>query len=183
MRVKGLQRKDKSKRSCLDLDLYSRYLTARREFLSLKQTLKEQYGEIRDVSTDYTSWVKSIALKLGISETSHDRAIEILDVARAKLLTSGKSPRSLAAAALYIACLQNNEHRTQRDLAGAVGVTEVTVRNNYQFLWSHLNLEESVAQNETEKPADANETQDESYWQDLLKAHKNLIGIGFKSED
>jgi hypothetical protein len=64
-----------------------------------------------------------------------------------------------------------------------VGVTVVAVRNNYQFLWSKLNLEESVAQNETEKPADANETQDKSYWQDLLKAHKNLIGIGFKSED
>ena len=40
----------------------------------------------------------------------------------------------LAAAALYIACLQNTEKETQKDIAEAAGVTEVTVRNRYKDL-------------------------------------------------
>ena len=45
------------------------------------------------------------------------------------------------AAALYIACLQNNEKKTQKDIAEAAGVTEVTVRNRYKTLKKQLSLE------------------------------------------
>ena len=47
----------------------------------------------------------------------------------------------LAAASLYIACLQNSEKITQKDIAEASGVTEVTVRNRYKALKKQLNLE------------------------------------------
>ena len=47
----------------------------------------------------------------------------------------------MAAAALYIACLQNNEKITQKEIAEAAGVTEVTVRNRYKALKKQLNLE------------------------------------------
>ena len=47
----------------------------------------------------------------------------------------------MAAAALYIACVQNNEKITQKDVAEAAGVTEVTVRNRYKALRKQLNLE------------------------------------------
>jgi len=46
----------------------------------------------------------------------------------------------LAAAALYIACLQSDEKKTQKDIAEAAGVTEVTVRNRYKTLKKQLNL-------------------------------------------
>ena len=38
----------------------------------------------------------------------------------------------LAAAALYVACVTNGENKTQRDVAEAAGVTEVTIRNRYK---------------------------------------------------
>ena len=47
----------------------------------------------------------------------------------------------LAAAALYIACLLNNEKKTQKDIAEAATVTEVTVRNRYKALKHQLGLE------------------------------------------
>ena len=47
----------------------------------------------------------------------------------------------MAAAALYIACLQNTEKVTQKDIAEASGVTEVTVRNRYKALKKQLNIE------------------------------------------
>jgi transcription initiation factor TFIIB len=47
----------------------------------------------------------------------------------------------LAAAALYIACLIKNEKKTQKDIAEAAGVTEVTVRNRYKSLRRQLDIE------------------------------------------
>ena len=40
----------------------------------------------------------------------------------------------LAAAALYLACVKNGEDKTQRDIAEAANVTEVTIRNRYKGL-------------------------------------------------
>jgi transcription initiation factor TFIIB len=46
----------------------------------------------------------------------------------------------LAAAALYVACVMNGEYKTQKDVAEAAGVTEVTIRNRYKGLKLHLKL-------------------------------------------
>ncbi len=40
----------------------------------------------------------------------------------------------LAAAALYVSCTLEGEDKTQRDVAEAAGVTEVTIRNRYKGL-------------------------------------------------
>jgi transcription initiation factor TFIIB len=45
----------------------------------------------------------------------------------------------LAATALYLACTQTGVQITQRDLAEAAGVTEVTIRNRYKGL-KHIKL-------------------------------------------
>jgi transcription initiation factor TFIIB len=52
----------------------------------------------------------------------------------------GKSPVGLAAAALYIASIMNGERVTQKDLAKAAGITEVTIRNRYKGLSKVLSL-------------------------------------------
>ena len=67
--------------------------------------------------------------------------MEILNKAKAQRVASGKDPMGLAAASLYIACLRNNEKKTQKDIAEAAGVTEVTVRNRYKNLKRQLGLE------------------------------------------
>jgi len=53
----------------------------------------------------------------------------------------GKAPMGLAASALYLACLMNGEERTQKMLAEASGVTEVTIRNRYKDLKRSLDLD------------------------------------------
>ena len=47
----------------------------------------------------------------------------------------------MAAAALYLACMMNGENRTQKMLAEASGVTEVTIRNRYMDLKKSLDLD------------------------------------------
>ena len=90
---------------------------------------------------DPLTYVSKIAEKTGISGKTQGVAIAILREARRKRAVAGKDPMGLAAAALYIACLQNNEKKTQKDIAEAAGVTEVTVRNRYKTLKKQLNLQ------------------------------------------
>ena len=90
---------------------------------------------------DPLTYVSKIAERTGISGKTQGMAIQILRDARKRRAAAGKDPMGLAAAALYIACLQNNEKKTQKDIAEAAGVTEVTVRNRYKTLKKQLNLE------------------------------------------
>jgi transcription initiation factor TFIIB len=46
----------------------------------------------------------------------------------------------LAATLLYMSCLKNGENKTQRDIADAAGVTEVTIRNRFNDLQTRLQL-------------------------------------------
>jgi transcription initiation factor TFIIB len=91
--------------------------------------------------SDPLTYVSKIAEQNGVSGKTQGAAIAILREAKQKRFSTGKDPRGLAAAALYIACVQNNEKVTQKDIAEAAGVTEVTVRNRYKALKRQLNLE------------------------------------------
>ena len=90
---------------------------------------------------DPLTYVSKIAERTGISGRTQGVAVEILSDAKQRRAAAGKDPMGLAAAALYIACLQNNEKKTQKDIAEAAGVTEVTVRNRYKSLKRQLGLE------------------------------------------
>jgi transcription initiation factor TFIIB len=91
--------------------------------------------------SDPLSYVSKIAEKNRVSGRTQGTAIGILRVARQKRFSAGKDPMGMAAAAIYIACLQNDEKITQKDIAEAAGVTEVTVRNRYKSLKKQLKLE------------------------------------------
>jgi transcription initiation factor TFIIB len=84
--------------------------------------------------------VSRIASKAGLSEKTKRRAIEILRKAAETRTSAGKDPMGLAAAALYVACVLEGENKTQKDVAEAAGVTEVTIRNRYKGLKAALNL-------------------------------------------
>lgn len=84
--------------------------------------------------------VPKIASRANISQDIQLRAVELLRTAEKEKLTAGKDPNGLAAAALYIACIQGNEKCTQKDIAYAAGVTEVTIRNRYKGIVDELDI-------------------------------------------
>jgi len=84
--------------------------------------------------------VARIASKASLSEKTKRDASKILKTAEEMKISAGKDPMGLAAAALYVACVTNGESKTQRDVAEAAGVTEVTIRNRYKGLKIALNL-------------------------------------------
>ena len=97
--------------------------------------------DIRMPIADPLTYISKIAEQTGISGQTQGLAINILRDAKRKRAAAGKDPMGLAAASLYIACLMKGEKKTQKDIAEAAGVTEVTVRNRYKTLKRQLGLE------------------------------------------
>jgi len=83
--------------------------------------------------------VARIASKIGLPEKTRRYAIEILRKAEESKISAGKNPMALAATALYISCVKMGVRRTQRDLAEAANITEVTIRNRHKGLLELVN--------------------------------------------
>jgi transcription initiation factor TFIIB len=81
--------------------------------------------------TDPAEFVPRFASELGLSEEVQQKAIEIIEETAEEGLLSGKSPTGYAAAAIYLASILCNDKRTQKEVAEAANVTEVTIRNRY----------------------------------------------------
>jgi len=96
---------------------------------------------------DYISRFGSI---LHLSPKTQNDALKILKKAETSELTSGRGPAGIAAAALYVAALLNNEKKTQREVADVAGITEVTIRNRYKELLEKLELEDKIKIKEAE---------------------------------
>jgi transcription initiation factor TFIIB len=64
-----------------------------------------------------------------MSEKTKRLAVSIMAEYEKTGNASGKSPMAVAATAVYLASLQNNESYTQRDIARAANITEITIRN------------------------------------------------------
>ncbi len=80
------------------------------------------------------NFVYLICSKLNLPEEIATQAIRIIKIAKKNGATMGREPVGVAAAAVYMACQELGIHRTQRELAQAANVTEVTVRNRYKEL-------------------------------------------------
>ncbi len=90
--------------------------------------------ELKMPVVDSIQLIARISSKLEIPEKTKRYAIKVLKEVQKRKESSGKDPMGLAAAALYRACVKNEVSITQRDLAEAAGVTEVTIRNRYKTL-------------------------------------------------
>jgi len=90
--------------------------------------------ELKMPVVDSIQCIARISSKLGIPEKTKRYAVKVLKDAQERKESSGKDPMGLAATALYLACVKNGVSITQRDLAEAAGVTEVTIRNRYKGL-------------------------------------------------
>jgi transcription initiation factor TFIIB len=84
--------------------------------------------------------MSKIASKVGLNEKVKRVALGILKDANDTRLTAGKDPMGMAASALYISCTKCNVNVSQKEIAMAAGVTEVTIRNRYKDLRKSLNL-------------------------------------------
>lgn len=86
-------------------------------------------------------FVSKIGASVGLSEKSRRDAVYMLNRAHEMSITDGKNPTSLAATAVFLASVQNGEAVTQKAIAGASGVSSVTIRNQARILRKRLGID------------------------------------------
>ena len=94
--------------------------------------------ELEVEPADPESYVPRFLSDLGVAPADagaiERHARDMLTTAREEGLLSGKSPVSLAAAAIYAAALLAEEPLTQQDIGDVADISEVTIRNRYREL-------------------------------------------------
>ena len=89
---------------------------------------------------DALGYISRVAEKTNVSGEIQGIAIRLLHQARHQRIILGKDPLGLVAALLYIACQLKNDPTTQKNIAEAAGITEVTLRNRKKDLVIKLGL-------------------------------------------
>ena len=90
--------------------------------------------------------IPRIAGALSLSPRSERLAVEILEDAMDHGHHVGKSPKGLAASALYIACKQNDEKCSQKALSKAAGVSSLTIRKRVKGLRDNVDIDQLNAE-------------------------------------
>ncbi len=85
--------------------------------------------ELKMPVVDPVKVVSRIASIAELGEKSKRKATAILNQAKKEGIVAGKDPMGIAAAALYLACIDTGEVKSQKQISNASGVTEVTIRN------------------------------------------------------
>lgn len=74
-------------------------------------------------------FVTRVAKVVGLSEKAERLAFKILVIAEKQNISASKNPMSMAAAAINIASVMNNEKVTQMKISEASGISAVTIRS------------------------------------------------------
>ncbi len=85
-------------------------------------------------------YVQRLCSQLNLDKSTQLKAIEIIKRASEQELMCGNRPTAIAAAGAYIASVLCDNRKTQREIALAAGISEVTIRNNFRELNEKLGI-------------------------------------------
>jgi transcription initiation factor TFIIB len=132
--------------SCKDLEcnrtlneIAKHFVIQRKELARAYRVLFRELGFTVSV-VDPIKSINKIASKLGISEKTIRKAIQILDAAQDAAIVSGKNPEIMAATAIYAACVITGELKSQITIAEIAGTSTVSIRNRIHEFKIKLDL-------------------------------------------
>src|SRR5438309_1016575 len=105
-----------------------------------KKTIGKAYGALlrtltlRVPPSRPSDYVSRFCSRLGLSNTVEAESQKILKELEKIDSSMSLSPSGTAAAAIYLASLASGERRPQKAIAKIAGVSEVTLRNRFQFM-------------------------------------------------
>ncbi|MFH1134424.1 MAG: transcription initiation factor IIB family protein [Nanoarchaeota archaeon] len=83
---------------------------------------------LKSNQVDPADLIMRFASRLGLRHDTIMAATEILEKIKNTKISQGRKPETILAAALYIASKLTKDQRTQREIANALGVIEITIR-------------------------------------------------------
>jgi len=117
--------------------------TSRKIIARCMRVFMQELG-IKPEPTNAESMLWRLTSKLEITPRTQKEALAIVREVRAKKLDMGKSPMSIAAASVYLACLRTGERRTQQMVADVALTTPVTLRNRFREISQSLTIDVEV---------------------------------------
>jgi len=90
--------------------------------------------EIRTPVVDPIDLLPRFASKLDLTPEITTLTTEILMKIKGTSVTAGKRPETILGGAIYVACKKTNTKRTQRQIANAIGIMELTIRKISKML-------------------------------------------------
>ena len=132
--------------SCKDLEcnrtlneIAKQFVIQRKELARAYRVLFRELGFTVSV-VDPIKSISKILSKLGISEKTIRKAIQILNAAKDAGIVSGKNPEIMAATAIYAACVITGELKSQITIAQIAGTSTVSIRNRIHEFKIKLDL-------------------------------------------
>jgi transcription initiation factor TFIIB len=89
-------------------------------------------------TTSVSNYASEIATRLQLSTRSKELVEKTLEALDSSKRFAGKAPTGIACAAIYISSLLMGEKRTQREIAEAARITEMTIRSRIRELEKRL---------------------------------------------
>lgn len=111
----------------------------RKDIIKTAKLLTNRLG-MKLAPTSPLAYVGRFCAKLSLEPRVEERARGIINAALEKDITSGRGPTGISASAIYIAAILCDDRKTQKDVAEATGVTEVTLRVRYKELARELGI-------------------------------------------
>ncbi|MDE1844214.1 MAG: transcription initiation factor IIB [Thaumarchaeota archaeon] len=96
--------------------------------------------DLKVESYNSSDFVTRVGSTVGASEKSCRDALIILAKTRETGYSEGKSPIALTASALYVSCTINGEKFTQREIAKAAGISNVSLRLRSESILQTFNI-------------------------------------------
>jgi transcription initiation factor TFIIB len=111
-------------------------MDVKRKIISRGHRIPINELDINTPPVDLVKCIARIANKANIDEKSKRMAMHTMIDVVDREVSAGKNPMGLAASVLYSSCIRNEENTTQKNIADAAGVSEVTIRNRIRDLRS-----------------------------------------------
>ncbi len=84
--------------------------------------------------------IPSICSKLNLPPNIEIYCYDLLEKIKVKKIFPPSKSHSITAAVIYISCIMNNNKKSQREIAAAIRVSEVSLRNKYKTIVNKLKL-------------------------------------------
>lgn len=110
----------------------------KRKYLQRIYRLLVNELEIAPGSFVATDFVNQISNQAGVSEKTRRNALRVLEESEVSGFNSGKNPVALAASAVYVSAMDNNEKISQLKLSDISGISAVTIRERGKILKKYL---------------------------------------------
>lgn len=111
----------------------------KKHMLKAYKLLKKELG-LKLNNYDPVDMLPRFINRLGLSQTCLNRAMVLLNKVKPLPIYSGKNPKSIVAAVIYIAAKLCKEKISQRDIANEMALMEVTIRRRYREISGEFHL-------------------------------------------